>query len=97
MVSCLSSVLTTAGETPLGLGAVMVDIAPLQMARASDGVEGGTAVEDAVVVDDTAETHFETDRESYRVRRLEVDSGGSLSLRLGPGGGSCVRLTPRTR
>ena len=50
-MSCLSSVLTTASETPLGLGAVMVEIAPLQMAMTPSWIERRPSMQHTMVVD----------------------------------------------
>lgn len=47
---------------------------------------------DAVICEDTPETHFRTNRESYRVRELAVDRSTALKLVLAPGGGACVTL-----
>ena len=46
----------------------------------------------AYLYEDTRNTHFLDNRESYQVREIEVDSTTELSVYLAPGGGHAVRI-----
>ena len=48
----------------------------------------------AVIAEDTAETHYLTNRLAYKTRELTVGKTKTLTLELAPGGGACVKLTP---
>ena len=52
-----------------------------------------TGAFEAVIIEDTASTHYQHDRESYHVRRRRVTAADTLDLTLAPGGGACVRIS----
>ncbi len=56
-----------------------------------DFLEEGTTYQ-ATFYEDTAATHFETNKESYRVRKGTVKKGDSMTEKLAPGGGHCILL-----
>ena len=58
-----------------------------------DFIEDGVEYE-AVLYEDTDETHYKTNKESYRTRKLNVKKGDTMIAKLAPGGGHCIRLVP---
>jgi len=48
----------------------------------------------ALVIEDGADSDYRTHRESYRAVERPVAPADTLHVRLAPGGGACVLLTP---
>ena len=48
----------------------------------------------ATLCEDAPDAHYQTNREAYRVRRLDVTAGDVIEARLAPGGGHCITLVP---
>ena len=48
----------------------------------------------ATMYEDAPDTHFQTNREAYRIRRSRVTCGDTIPARMGPGGGHCILLAP---
>ncbi len=57
-------------------------------------LEEGVTYE-ATLYEDTEETHFVTNKESYRIRTTSLKKGDRISARLAPGGGHCMIVEPR--
>jgi len=49
----------------------------------------------ATLYEDAPDAHYLENREAYRVRRLEVTGEDTLDVTLAPGGGHCMRFSPR--
>ncbi|WP_236621049.1 glycoside hydrolase family 97 protein [Rhodopirellula sallentina] len=49
----------------------------------------------ATLYEDGADAHFQTNRESYRVRKIEVQQGDVVSAAMAAGGGHCVWIAPK--
>lgn len=50
---------------------------------------------EATLYEDTAETHYKTNRESYRIRKQIVKKDDLIMAQLAPGGGHCILLIPQ--
>jgi alpha-glucosidase len=48
----------------------------------------------ATLYEDTPETHFETNKESYRIRKITLKKGDIFTAKIAPGGGHCMTLIP---
>jgi alpha-glucosidase len=48
----------------------------------------------ATVYEDAPESHYQTNREAYRVRKLQVTRDATIEARMAPGGGHCIYLEP---
>ena len=48
----------------------------------------------ATLYEDGEDAHYKTGRESYRVRKITVKKGYTISAKLAPGGGHGIMLTP---
>ncbi len=48
----------------------------------------------AILYEDAADSHFQTNREAYRVRRIQVTRDAEISAQMAPGGGHCLYLQP---
>jgi glycosyl hydrolase family 97 len=48
----------------------------------------------ATLYEDAPDSHFQTNREAYRVRQMPVTRGMTLPAQMAPGGGHCVFLRP---
>ena len=48
----------------------------------------------ATLYEDTSDSHFQTNREAYRVRRQRVTNGTTITAEMAPGGGHCIFLQP---
>jgi alpha-glucosidase len=48
----------------------------------------------ATLYEDAPESHFQTNREAYRVRRMRVTQGTTIAATMAAGGGHCVFLQP---
>ena len=46
----------------------------------------------ATLYEDAPDAHFQTNREAYRVRQLEVTRDTIIDARMAPGGGHCIYL-----
>lgn len=47
----------------------------------------------ATFYEDTKDTHFLSNKESYQIREMQVDSDSSVEIQLAPGGGNAIYLT----
>jgi len=47
----------------------------------------------ATLYEDAPDSHFQTNREAYRVRSLKVDQDTTISAEMAPGGGHCIFLS----
>ncbi len=47
----------------------------------------------ATLYEDAPDTHYKTNREAYRIRKLQVKKGDMIHAKLAPGGGHCIYLT----
>ncbi len=59
-----------------------------------DFLKEGT-VYSATFYEDTNETHFETNKESYQIRKTTLGNGDVVKAKLAPGGGHCMILEAR--
>ncbi len=48
----------------------------------------------ATLYEDAPTAHFKTNRETYRIRSIKVKKGDEINVKLAPGGGNCIHLTP---
>ncbi|QDU88023.1 Retaining alpha-galactosidase precursor [Pirellulimonas nuda] len=48
----------------------------------------------ATLYEDAPDSHFQTNREAYRIRQIPVDQKSVISAKLAPGGGHCMILEP---
>ncbi len=48
----------------------------------------------ATLYEDTPDSHFQTNREAYSIRELNVKKGDTIPARMAPGGGHCIYLRP---
>ena len=48
----------------------------------------------ATLYEDAPDSHFQTNREAYRVRRIQVTRGTTIAAKMAPGGGHCIYLQP---
>lgn len=48
----------------------------------------------AILYEDTPDTHYKTNREAYRIRKQIVKKGTILNVKLALGGGHCIRIVP---
>lgn len=48
----------------------------------------------ATLYEDSPDSHFQTNREAYRVRRLTVTKGTTIAAQMAPGGGHSIFLQP---
>jgi len=58
-----------------------------------DFLEEGVTYQ-ATFYEDTEDTHFKTNKESYNIRKQRVKRGDAITARLAPGGGHCIYLKP---
>lgn len=49
----------------------------------------------AAICSDASDAHYQTNREAYTTRTMEVDSTTKIDAVLAPGGGHCVLITPQ--
>ncbi|MBB3205847.1 alpha-glucosidase [Rhodopirellula rubra] len=49
----------------------------------------------ATLFEDGADAHYQTNRESYRVRKIEVKQGDVISANMAAGGGHCVLISQK--
>ncbi|MBK1791804.1 glycoside hydrolase family 97 protein [Persicirhabdus sediminis] len=47
----------------------------------------------ATIFQDAADAHFESNKEAYQSKTLQVSAEDTLELKLAPGGGACVKFT----
>ena len=52
---------------------------------------------EAILYEDTDQTHYKTDRESYQIRKQIVKKGDLIIARLAPGGGHCIHIIPQKK
>ncbi|MDE7160075.1 MAG: glycoside hydrolase family 97 protein [Muribaculaceae bacterium] len=50
---------------------------------------------EATIYEDAPDADWKENPQAYRIRKINVDSGTRLKLRLAPGGGTAVRFTPK--
>ena len=50
---------------------------------------------EATLYEDGKDAHYKTNREAYRVRKIDVRKGDVIQARLAPGGGHCIYLRPK--
>ena len=51
----------------------------------------------ATMLEDADDTHYLTNRQAYKVRSVIVRSGDIIEIKMAPGGGHCIKLTPVTK
>lgn len=59
-----------------------------------DFLQGGRTYS-ATLYEDAPDSHFQTNREAYRVRRLSVTKDTTISAEMAPGGGHSIFLQPK--
>lgn len=61
-----------------------------------DFLEEGSAYQ-ATLYEDAKDTHYVTNKESYRIRRTSLKKGDRITVRLAPGGGHCMVVEPKQK
>jgi len=49
----------------------------------------------ATLYEDAPDAHYQTNREAYRIRKMEVSNNDVIQARMAPGGGHCILLEPK--
>ena len=51
----------------------------------------------ASICEDAADAHYINNRQAYKVRKEVVTSSDMIEIKMAPGGGHCIKLTPVTK